>query len=109
MDKLLKRLLIAFVILILLVPVGLLAAGTAYGEWSTEELQQLVGFVPEGLGRLSELWHPPLPDYAVPGSPDTFLASSLAYYLSAIIGAIIGGGALFLIGKALTRNAPKRS
>jgi len=107
-DKVLKRLLIVFVILILLVPIGLLAAGTAYGEWSADELQQLIGYVPEGYSKLSGLWHAPMQDYSVPGA-DTFFSQSLAYYLAAIIGACFGGAVLFLIGKAVTRNTEERS
>ena len=59
MDKLLRNLLIVFVVLIVLVPIGLLASGTAYGEWSADELQGLVGFVPAGFASLSGLWQLP--------------------------------------------------
>ncbi len=109
MDRVLKRLLIVFVVLIILVPIGLLASGTAFGEWSADELQKLVGYVPPGLMSLSNLWNPPLPDYSLPGLPEGFIGASLGYYLSAIIGAVVGGGALFLIGKALTKNTAENN
>ena len=38
--------------LILLTPIGVLAPGTAWGEWSAEELKPTLGFVPAGLERL---------------------------------------------------------
>ena len=107
MDKLLRNLLIVFLVLIVLVPIGLLAGGTAYGEWSTDELQGLVGFVPAGFASLSGLWQAPLPDYGLPALSDTFLGQSLGYYASAIIGAALCGGISILIGRALTRNAAK--
>jgi hypothetical protein len=109
MEKLLKTLLIVFLVLIILVPIGLLASGTAFGEWSVEEVEQIVGYVPAGLAPLSNLWHPPIPDYSLPESPNTFIASSLGYYVSAILGVVICGGALFLVGKALTKNTPKNN
>ena len=105
MDKLLRNLLIVFVVLIVLVPIGLLASGTAYGEWSADELQGLVGFVPAGFASLSGLWQAPLPDYGLPALSDTFAGQSLGYYVSAIIGAALCGGVFILIGRALTRNA----
>lgn len=109
MEKLLKTLLIVFVVLIMLVPIGLLASGTAFGEWSVEEVQERVGYIPAGLEPLSNLWHPPMPDYNQPESPTTFTDSALGYYVAAIFGVVICGGALFLVGKALTRNTPKNN
>ena len=108
MDRLLKVLLVVFAVLIILVPIGLLASGTAYGEWSAEELEQLVGFVPSGLGSMSNLWHAPFPDYSLPGLPDTFFGVSLGYYVSAIIGVVICAGAFILIGKAITRYTDRQ-
>jgi hypothetical protein len=109
MDKLLRNLLIALLALIILVPIGLLAVGTAYGEWGTEDLQALVGFVPAGLASLSGLWAAPLPDYALPSLGDTFADLSLGYWLSAIIGVVLCGGILILIGRVLTKNTSENS
>jgi hypothetical protein len=104
MDKLLKNLLIGLIVLIVVVPIGLLAVGTAYGEWGTEELEALVGFIPAGLSSVSNLWAAPIPDYSLPSLGDAFLDLSFAYWLSAIIGAIFSAGVLILIGRVLTRN-----
>lgn len=104
MDKLLRNLLIGLAVLIIAVPIGLLAVGTAYGEWGAEELEQLVGFIPAGLASVSSLWAAPIPDYALPSLGDTFPDLSLAYWLSAIIGVILSAGVLILIGKVLTRK-----
>ena len=109
MDRLLKVLLAVFVVLILLVPVGLIASGTAYGEWSTSELQQMVGYVPAGLGSMSHLWHAPFQDYVLQGLPDTFLGSSLGYYLSAILGVVLCLGVVLLLGKIITRYHSKNN
>jgi len=104
MDKLLRNLIIALAILIVVVPIGLLAVGTAYGEWSIEDLQGLVGFIPAGLASIAGLWSAPLPDYALPSSGESFLALSISYWLSAVIGVILCVGAIILIGRLLTRR-----
>jgi ABC-type Fe3+ transport system permease subunit len=109
MDRLLKVLLAVFVVLILLVPIGLIASGTAYGEWGTDELQQMVGYVPAGLGSMSDLWHAPFQDYSLHGLPDTFLGSSLGYYFSAILGVVLCAGAVLLLGKVITRYHAKKN
>ena len=51
MEKLLRNLLIGLAILIVLVPLGLLAVGTAFGEWGPEELVAEAGLnaIPAGL------------------------------------------------------------
>ena len=71
MDRTFKVLLIALVVLVVIVPIGLIATGTAFGEWGPDELQQAVGYVPSGLEHLSGLWTPLLPDYDFPGGHDT--------------------------------------
>jgi cobalt/nickel transport system permease protein len=73
-------------ILILCTPLGLLAAGTAWGEWAPEEIAATasagseLGYVPAGLadGFSFEAF---FPDYTVGALPDAF-----GYILSAIIG-----------------------
>ena len=109
MDKLLRNLLIVLAVMIVVVPIGLLAVGTAYGEWGTEELEELVGFIPAGLESVSSTWTAPIPDYALPSLGESFLNLSLAYWLSAIIGVILSGGLLILIGKAITSRNSKNN
>jgi cobalt/nickel transport system permease protein len=72
--------------MVVLTPLGLLASGTAWGEWQTEELQKLVGFIPAGLQRMASTWSfSPLPDYSLPGF-DSFTASAVIYIVSALVG-----------------------
>jgi cobalt/nickel transport system permease protein len=84
-------------VLLVLTPLGLLAAGTAWGEWSASDFnnpqaraamaaasggQAAPTAPPGGLQRLSTVWTAPLPDYAPP-----FLRSAwLGYLLSAMFG-----------------------
>ena len=107
MDKMIRNLSIGLILLIIFAPLGLLAAGTAYGEWAPDELKDRIGFVPHGLEELSDLWHSPMQDYNIPNAPsfkDSKLVSSVGYILSAVIGVIVSGSFLYLIGKKATKH-----
>ncbi len=72
--------------MVVLSPLGLLAGGTAWGEWGTDELQKAIGFIPAGLGRLADTWsHAPFRDYSLPGL-DSFGSSALVYIFCALFG-----------------------
>jgi cobalt/nickel transport system permease protein len=82
----LRVLWIALIVLIIVSPVGLLAPGTAWGEWGAEELTELgLGFVPQGLEKLGSLWGAPVPDYDVPALGN----ANISYIFSAAIGIAI--------------------
>ena len=83
--------------LMILTPLGLLAAGTAWGEWSAEDfadqtMRQQIAVAsgnqappdspPEGLERLAGIWTAPLPDYA----PSFINSQQFGYILSAMFG-----------------------
>jgi cobalt/nickel transport system permease protein/cobalt/nickel transport protein len=106
-DEMIRNLSIGLILLIIFAPLGLLAAGTAYGEWAPDELKDHIGFVPHGLEELSDLWHAPLQDYNIPNAlpfKDSKLVSSAGYILSAVIGVIISGSFLYFIGKKATKH-----
>ena len=85
-------------------PLGLLAAGTAYGEWGPDELKGRIGFVPHGLKELSGLWDAPMQDYSFPGGGDSRIVSSARYILSALVGVIVAGSLLYFIGKKWSKT-----
>ena len=97
-------------ILILLSPLGLIlpakfGAGSAWGEWSTEELHKLVGYVPAGLAKGSDRWKAPMPDYATKGEQEASLPKqSSDYILSAVLGVAVVAGVAVLLGKALAKR-----
>lgn len=83
--------------LMLATPLGLLAAGTAWGEWSADDFASAAGrleilqssggmpppeAVPAGLERLASLWQAPIPDYA----PAFLHSMPVGYVLSAVFG-----------------------
>jgi cobalt/nickel transport system permease protein len=107
----LQRLWMVIAVFMLLTPVGILAAGTAWGEWSPTQLarsaspQQGVDSpspsVPAGLQRLSNLWTAPFPAYA-----PTFVRSrGFGYLLSAMFGV----GFLLSVSLGVRMLAARRS
>ena len=103
-------------VFMLLSPLGLIAAGTAWGEWGAEdfanpqarqEISRASGDVappaaaPSGLQRLAGLWSAPIPDYA-PG----FMQNRAFGY---IVSAIMGGGLALLTFLALGALPSRRS
>jgi len=87
-----RRLWTTIAVLMLLTPLGILAAGTAWGEWSPGKLAHAANYaqsvnapaaiVPRGLQRLSKLWTAPFPAYA----PGFVKSRSFGYLLSAMFG-----------------------
>jgi len=104
------KLWIGIAMLIVLSPIGLLLpehfkAGDAWGEWGASEMQKLVGYIPQGLEKLSSLWSAPIPGYAFKGWEEKGLFRlSFAYIISAIAG--IGLAILIVmgIGKLLAKK-----
>ncbi len=85
--------------LIILSPLGLLAPGTAWGEWGLEEIKQLTGVTPPGMAKLAEKWHALFPDYGFPGFDKTFGQSAAVYILSAVVGIGITIGLTYLFAR----------
>ncbi len=84
-------------LLLVLSPLGLLAAGSAWAEWSPEDFSDpaaragiaaasggasLPAVAPSGLVRLAALWTAPLPDYA----PAFLRSATMGYLVSAFVG-----------------------
>jgi hypothetical protein len=103
-KKTINRLKLLIIILIIAAPLGLLAVGIAYGEWGSEELQALLGYVPTGIQQGENLWQAPFPDY---GFGD--LDPTVAYWLSAIIGVIIIIVVIWGISKLLIRKGARKN
>jgi cobalt/nickel transport system permease protein len=98
-----RRLWILMAILVVLVPLGLLAPGSAFAEWSASDLETVFGMTPPaGLKSLEGLYNAPLSGYSVPGAT-TFTQLSLAYILAAAIGVSILGFCLFAFYRVKSR------
>ena len=92
-----RKYIIIILFLIIISPLGLIAEGTAWGEWGSDDLKEVLGFVPIGIERAEELSKAIFPDYTIP-----FLGKNLesfSYILSAIIGTFLVFSLTFLIAK----------
>ncbi len=94
-----NKLWIGLGVLALLSPLGLLASGTAWGEWGAEEFSDMLGYVPKGLARFAEIWSAPLPDYTVPG-----LGGAPGYIASAVVGIVLVALITWGLGQLLARG-----
>jgi len=107
-----RRLWWGLILLILLSPLGLILpelfkSGPAWGEWSLEEIEKMIGFVPEGLKKWADLWSAPVPEYnfAV-WEKKGLLHSSLGYILSGLLGVGMVVLVTLLLGKWMRRKDP---
>jgi cobalt/nickel transport protein len=85
------KLWIGLLILILLSPIGIVLpmvfdAEDAWGEWSVETIEKLVGFIPEKLKANADLWQAPVPDYNIGSEESPLYARILSYIFSGILG-----------------------
>ena len=84
-------------VLLLLTPLGALAPGTAWGEWSGEQLKTALGYAPGGLADLGDTWSAAMPDYSTPGVGNSFVGYLLAGAVGvALVAALAWGAAAFL-------------
>jgi cobalt/nickel transport system permease protein len=91
-------------LMMLLTPLGILAAGTAWGEWRPAEMPAQMDApsaqpIPAGLEKLANIWTAPFPGYA----PSFIRARSFGYFLSAVFG--VG---LLLVAMLLARSVARR-
>jgi len=93
-----KNLVFGLLVLGILSPIGLLASGDAWGEWGSETIKEMIGFIPEGFARFSDIWHAPFPDYTVAGTGDY-----VGYILSALGGMLLVMLATWVVGKLLSK------
>ncbi len=99
--------------LMILTPLGLLAAGTAWGEWgpqdftdpvTREQISVASGHQappvqpPQGMARLANVWTAPMPDYA----PPFMKSAAFGYIMSAMVGTGLILSIFLLLGR-LTR------
>jgi len=87
--------------LAVLTPLGIIAAGGAWGEWDIDGVRERAGFAPRGMAETGAAPESPFKDYTVPGLEGGFGRESLA----AVITAFLGAGATALIAWGVARIA----
>jgi cobalt/nickel transport system permease protein len=95
----LRWLWVALAVLIVASPLGLLAPGTAWGEWGKQQLvARGLASVPAGLEKLSGLWGAPMAGYNLHALGN----ANLGYILSAVLGIVVIGIVLWLFTVLVT-------
>ena len=95
-----KKIRYVLIALVVLSPLGLLAEGTAFGEWSSEELAEMMTNVPAGIEN-GFSFEALFSDYTIPGTN-----IAVGYILSAITALLI----FYILGKMIrTMNGAKVS
>ena len=112
-----KPLWVALAVLLILTPLGILAAGAAWGEWAPEDFsapqarQQMANAsanqpppaqAPAGLRKLAAIWTAPMPRYA----PPILKSAQVGYILSAMAGTGLIVLAFLCCGWIFTRGRP---
>jgi cobalt/nickel transport system permease protein len=112
-----KPLWMVVALLLLLTPLGVLAVGTAWGEWSAQDFatperrEQIASAsrnqappsqVPRGLERLSSTWTAPFPGYA----PSFIRSQSFGYILSGMFGTGLTIMVIVVAGRAASKRLP---
>jgi cobalt/nickel transport system permease protein len=97
LQRSLRKLWVTVALFMLLTPLGILAGGTAWGEWSANQVnaatsrkevsaagqnQAASSAAPDGFERFASLWTAPIPNYA----PEFVKSPSFGYLLSAMFG-----------------------
>ncbi len=101
----LRWLWIGLAVLIIASPLGLLAPGTAWGEWGTKQLAERgLGSIPAGLKQLSGLWGAPMAGYRLAPLGN----APLGYLISAVLGIAMIALILWLFSMLLVRAPGSR-
>ena len=94
-------------VLVIAAPLGLLATGTAFGEWGGSELVQRIGYLPRGLARLGDLWAGVLPDYGQSNASGAF--GVVMYVVSALVGIALLTGIAWLVVRLYRRRSGSKA
>ncbi|MEQ1946148.1 MAG: cobalt transporter CbiM [Bryobacteraceae bacterium] len=115
-----KALWATLALLAILAPLGLLAVGSAWGEWSLEDFvtpdsraaianasggAALPAQVPAGMDRLAQRWKAPLSDYTVPFFGDERGGYVIAAFTGALLVILLAGAIAFFSRRRSTQES----
>lgn len=93
-------------LLIFISPLGLLAPGTAWGEWGRSELAKLgLGYIPAGYDKWTETWKAPLKNYNLP----LLKNPGIGYIFSGFTGVVITAVFIRLIAGIIRKIYSRRN
>jgi len=104
-----RKLWIGMGIMALLTPLGIylpqrFGTGEAWGEWGTDALEKILGYVPEGMKKIADIWKAPIADYNFGGEGASIGTQVFSYIGSAILGIAAVALVLYIISKILVKH-----
>ena len=109
MTKFQKKLWIGLLVMALLTPLGILLperfkAEGAWGEWGAARLEKLIGYIPEGLKKIANLWKAPIPDYNFGVEEASMTVQVISYIVSGILGLGICAFFVFMVSRFIAKH-----
>jgi cobalt/nickel transport system permease protein len=102
----------AYVAAAVLAPLGLITPGFAFGEGSPDDLHNELGYIPDGLQSLSQVFAAPFKDYNLPlpffdAADAPLWHTAVGYEIAGLLGILVVGLVLWAIGSLLLRREPE--
>lgn len=109
MTRFQKKIWIVLIAMAMFTPLGIYLpqhfnAGDAWGEWGPDTLRQAIGYVPEGMQKMADLWKAPVPDYNFGGEEAAFGVQTISYVISGLIGIITAASLVYVLMRLLVRQ-----
>ncbi len=109
MTKFQKKLWIGLLVMALLTPLGILLpqrlnAEGAWGEWGIDKLEKLLGFVPEGLKKLTDIWKAPISNYNFGAEGASKTLRVVSYIASGFLGIGVCVLIVFIISRFMAKH-----
>jgi len=109
MTKFQKKLWIGLLIMVFLTPLGvylpkLYNAEEAWGEWGTDAIEKMLGYIPEGMKKMADFWKAPIADYNFGGEGAALSTQLYSYIISALIGLTLVAALIYTISKLLVKK-----
>ncbi|NTU43486.1 MAG: cobalamin biosynthesis protein [Nitrospirales bacterium] len=106
MNPFQKKLLAGLIVMAVLSPLGivlpmLFKSGDAWGEWGTDSMEKLLGYIPAGMKRIADIWSAPVTDYNFGSESSSLTTQIVSYILSGIIGITAVACVVYLITRII--------
>jgi hypothetical protein len=109
MKRFEKKLWLGIFALAVLSPLGIIlpekfGAEGAWGEWGTDTLEKLLGYVPGGLKKTADIWAAPIRAYSFGGEGAVLSTRIVSYIVSAFIGIVLAYIIILVISRLLLKH-----
>ena len=76
----------------------------AWGEWSADALEKLLGYIPGGLKKTADIWGAPIRNYNFGGEGSLISTRIVSYIVSAFIGIVLAWVIVLIISRVLFKH-----